>query len=135
MAITNEEKQRMSDLEHGVTFRGERIKRLQLTGDLADNKSWQAMAKEIELSLDACKVQLESLATGSVRVIEGSTFESECRKIGGQMLSYRGMLFNVSDSQKQIDRLNDQIGQMRQEIRTLRDKQGGKNTKTLSTVV
>ena len=65
MPITSEEKQRLSDLERGVTFREERIKRLQLTGDLADNKSWQAMAKEIELSLDACKVQLESLATGS----------------------------------------------------------------------
>jgi peptidoglycan hydrolase CwlO-like protein len=125
----------MQDLERGVTFREERIRRLQLTGDLADNKSWQAMAKEIELSLDACKAQLESLASGSVRVIEGSTFEAEARRIGGQITSYRGILFNVSDAQKQIDRLNDQIGQMRQEIRTLREKQGGKNTKTLSTVV
>ena len=135
MPITSEEKQRMSDLERGVTFREERIKRLQLTGDLADNKSWQAMAREIELSIDACKMQLESLASGSVRVIEGSTFKAEARRIGGQMTAYRGILFNVSDSQKQIDRLNDQIGQMRQEIRTLREKQGGKQTKTLSTVV
>ena len=133
--ITIEEKQRMSDLERGVQFREERIKRLQLTGELSDHKGWDAMEKEITLSIEACNAQLESLSSGSIRVLEGSTFEAEARCLGGQMRAYRGILFNVKETGKQIDRLNDEIGRMRQEVKTLREKQGGKQAKTLSSVV
>ncbi|SRR5258708_23418873 len=121
--ITHEEKNRITILERTIEFKEQRIKRLN-EGIDANSKGWKSLKTDIDISIKACQTQLEALASGAVRVLDGSTFEGEIRSLGGQLKSYRGVLFEVEDRDNIIENLNDQIGRHYSELKQLREKTG-----------
>lgn len=116
--MNTENRQRIQFLNKAIEKGKERLARLKVLRDFRKTPYWVAFKGELELARDANEKQRDIVLDGNVSGEPVNVF-IEAKMFHRSAATYRFMIGVVEQSEERMDRLNEEIGKARSEVKRL----------------
>ena len=121
--LTNTEKAQLEKSEEYIEAQKARIVRLRKVESLTGHDGWEALRKEIELSIKANEADRDgAIMVDRNQPMEDHAFANIIRRCAASIAAYQGILLNVDKAKEKVDSLNIRIKETSEKMRELRNK-------------